>query len=81
MTLRYVLMAKFCEESGYTEKAIRRKIESGVWLENQQFRKAPDGHIMVDVEGYGRWVEGQLELSSRSARRSASSSHTSARAA
>ena len=51
MTLRYVLIHKFCEESGYSEKAVRRKIEDGVWLENAQFRKAPDGRIMIDVQG------------------------------
>jgi hypothetical protein len=71
MILRYVLVAKFCAESGYTEKAVRRKIEDGVWVENQQFRRAPDGHIMVDLEGYARWVEGQLALSKRAGLRSA----------
>lgn len=71
MNLRYVLLARFCNESGYSEKAVRRKIESGVWIENQQFRRAPDGHIMVDLEGYARWVEGQLALSNRSGLRSA----------
>jgi hypothetical protein len=81
MGLRYVLISKFCAESGYSEKAVRRKIEEGVWLENRQFRKAPDGHILIDVQGVERWVEGQLEPSNHSGPRSGSSSRTSARAA
>ena len=32
-TKRYVRLAKFAEETGYTEKAARRKIEGGVFLE------------------------------------------------
>jgi hypothetical protein len=52
-------MARYAELSGYTVKAIERKIEAGVWLEGRQFRKAPDGRIMIDVEGVERWVEGR----------------------
>jgi integrase len=66
MTLRYVLVAKFCAESGYSEKAVRRKIEEGIWVENHQFRRAPDGRIFIDIQGIERWVEGQLAPSSLS---------------
>lgn len=78
---RYITIAKFAASSGYTEKAVRRKIEEGVWLENRQFRRAPDGHILIDVQGVEAWVEGQLEPSSPSGRRSGSSSRSAARAA
>lgn len=44
--------------TGYTRKAIERKIASGVWLENFEFVRAPDGHILVDLEGYERWARG-----------------------
>lgn len=81
MSLRYVLIHKFCEDSGYSEKAVRRKIEDGIWLENAQFRKAPDGRIMIDVQGVELWVEGQPAQLSRSKPRSGSNSPTSARAA
>jgi hypothetical protein len=43
--------------TGYTVKAIERKIERGDWIEGQVWRRAPDGHIMVDLQGYERWVE------------------------
>jgi len=39
MTPQYVTIAKAAELTGLTQKAIRRKIESGVWVENVQFRR------------------------------------------
>jgi hypothetical protein len=56
--MRYVRLKLFAEQSGYTEKAIRRKIEDGIWIQNREYRKAPDNSIVVDVEGYNKWVEG-----------------------
>jgi hypothetical protein len=55
---RYVRVRKFAEISGCTEKAIHRKVEEGVWLLGHEYRRAPDGTICIDVEGYNRWVEG-----------------------
>jgi hypothetical protein len=43
--------------TGYSAKAIRRKIEAGVWLEGREFRRAPDGHVLISVKGYELWVE------------------------
>lgn len=57
--MRYKRIVKFADETGYTVKAIERKIESGAWVEGREYRRAPDGSILVDVEGYERWVEGQ----------------------
>ena len=54
---RYVRIPKFEEITGYTVKAVERKIESGAWREGREYRKAPDGHILVDLQGYERWVE------------------------
>lgn len=56
--LRYVTISKFATESGYSEDAIRSKIRDGVWREGQEWRRAPDGRVLVDVDGYHRWVEG-----------------------
>lgn len=44
--------------TGLTEKAIRRKIEDGSWLEGFQYHRGPDGHIWVDIRGIARWVRG-----------------------
>lgn len=59
MTLRFVSVKRFAELTGYSAKAVYHKIEGGVWLELQQFRRAPDGRILIDVEGYERWVKGE----------------------
>jgi hypothetical protein len=54
---RYVRIPRFCEDTGYTEKAVREKIRTGVWAEGIHYRRAPDGHILIDLEGYEKWVE------------------------
>lgn len=56
--MRYVRVKKFAELSGYTEKAVYHKIESGVWMEGREFRRAPDSAILIDLQGVERWVEG-----------------------
>lgn len=53
----YVTVRLFSLISGLTEKAVRRKIEDGKWLENKQFRRTPDGAIMISIRGYQQWVE------------------------
>jgi len=55
--VRYVRLKHFAAQSGYTEKAIRRKIEEGIWLQNREYRRAPDGSVLIDLEGYNKWVE------------------------
>lgn len=63
---RYVLIKRFSEMTGYTEKAVQRKIGDGVWIHGREYRRAPDGHICIDLEGYQKWVEnGQALVSSR----------------
>lgn len=57
---RYVTVKRFAEESGYSEEAIRAKIKRGDWLEGVVWRKAPDGHVLIDREGYELWVEGRM---------------------
>ena len=58
MQPRYVLIKKFCELVGYTELAVRRKIERGVCVIGKQYKRSPDGHLMIDMEGFSKWVEG-----------------------
>lgn len=64
MTARYVTLEKCAVETGYTVKAIENKIARGIWIEGRQFRRAPDGRVLVDMKGYELWVEGQREPSS-----------------
>lgn len=54
---RYVTIAYAAGLTGFSEKAIRRKIEDGAWLERREWRRAPDGHILIDMQGYEKWAE------------------------
>ena len=60
--MRYRTISRFCAESGYTDAAVRGKIRDGVWLEGRVWRRAPDGHVLIDVRGYEEWVENQNGL-------------------
>jgi hypothetical protein len=57
-TARYVLLPLANLLTGYSVKAIERKIERGDWQEGKVWRRAPDGRIVIDVLGYQRWIEG-----------------------
>lgn len=57
INLRYVLIPVFCTLTGYSDKAVRRKIADGKWIEGRHYRKAPDGHITMNLQAYYRWVE------------------------
>ena len=56
---RYVRTSVFEAVTGYSVKALEEKIRTGVWIEGHEYRRAPDGHILIDLEGYAKWVEGQ----------------------
>jgi hypothetical protein len=59
VNMRYVLICKAAEQSGYSAKAIEMKISEGVWCENVHYRRAPDGHIIIDLEAVERWMLGE----------------------
>lgn len=54
--MNYVTVKKFSEMSGYTPKAIYIKIERRVWKEGRQWRRAPDGRVLILVTGVEQWV-------------------------
>jgi hypothetical protein len=60
--MRYVRIKKFVEMSGYTAPAIYNKIQEGVFVEGREYRRAPDNQVLIDMEGFERWVEGGQAL-------------------
>ena len=56
---QFTTIKKFSALSGYSEAAIRTKISRGVWLEDQVWVRAPDDRVLIDIEGYEKWVAGQ----------------------
>lgn len=53
----YVTIPLAAMITGLSEKAIRRKIEDGKWLEGKEYRRSPDGGIFISMKGYQKWVE------------------------
>jgi hypothetical protein len=54
---RYVLLPLANQLTGYTVKAMQRKIERGDWAEGRVWRHAPDGRILIDIQEYQKWAE------------------------
>jgi len=57
MPARYVLLPLAQVLTGYTVKAMERKIERGDWPEGKVWLHAPDGRIVIDLMGYQKWIE------------------------
>ena len=53
----YVTIRLAASLTGLSEKAIRRKIEDGKWIEGREYRRSPDGAIFISLRGYAQWVE------------------------
>jgi hypothetical protein len=58
---RFVRIPLAAELTGYTAEAIMTKVKRGVWLEGKEYIRAPDGSILIDMEGYERWAVGQRQ--------------------
>lgn len=54
----YIRIKLFCEKTGWTDRAVRMKMQKGVWLEGREWCRAPDGSILIHWENYEKWVEG-----------------------
>jgi hypothetical protein len=44
------------QATGYTERAIHKKIDDGVWRRGREWRKAPDGRRLIDLKAVEAWV-------------------------
>ena len=67
--VKYKTIEQFARESGYSETAVQLKIENGVWPDGVHI-KAPDGLILISVEGYNEWVESGVVTPSKRASQS-----------
>ena len=56
---RRVTIELYAKISGRTPKSIRRKIETGRWLQGREYHRDPDGSVMVDVRGVEAWEQGE----------------------
>ncbi len=67
--INYITIKKFCEDTGYSEEAIRSKINRGDWQLGKEYTKAQDTRILINIEGYHAWVERNIQESEQSANR------------
>ena len=56
----WVLIKKLCELSGYTDDAVRAKMQKGVWQKDVHYRKAPDNRLLFNLPAIKRWIEGKV---------------------
>ncbi len=59
LPIYYVKLDVFEQTTGYSPDAVQKKIKRGEWREGIHFRRAPDGHILMDLRAYNAWVENQ----------------------
>ncbi|RSF09430.1 excisionase [Achromobacter aegrifaciens] len=80
--VRFVTIPRASVLTGYTEDAIRSKIRDDIWREGKEWIRAPDDRILIDMEGYEKWVEtGEvLKLPRKAASKSRSSTRAGAAA-
>ena len=57
MPAPYVTIALAATMTGLSQKAIRRKIEDGKWLDGREFRRSPDGGVFISIKGFTSWLE------------------------
>jgi hypothetical protein len=61
----WVLLTKASELTGYSVKALTRKIQKGELLEGREYKYGPDCHLLICLSGFEKW----LKQSSRRRRR------------
>ena len=76
--VRFVTVDKMAADTGYTRTAIYNKCNDGIWPEGQVWHRAPDGRILIDTEGYEKWVVTGAVLNRPQSRASKSRSSTAA---
>lgn len=57
MYMKWVLVPRFCELTGYSVDAVQSKIKSGVWAKGVHWRNSPDNRRQINLEAYEKWVE------------------------
>lgn len=55
---RFVTVSLASKALVYTERAINKKMDDGVWRRGREWRKVPDGRRLVDMLTIEKWVVG-----------------------
>lgn len=55
--VKWVLIPKFCELTGYTTRAVNTKIDKGVWAQGIHWKKSKDGHRFINLVEFDKWID------------------------
>ncbi len=58
--INWITIGRAAELTGYSEDAIRAKLERGVWPEGVVWRRAPDNRVLISCAAYDAWAEDRL---------------------
>ena len=58
MGARHVLLEKYCQDTGYTVEAFRKKVERGDLVAGVHYDNEGDRKIKVDTEAMSLWARG-----------------------
>ena len=56
MEIDSLRIKKFCELTGWSEKAVRTRMSRGEWLDGREYTKI-NGTILISIMGYESWVK------------------------
>lgn len=59
--LNQITLKKYADLSGYTEKALRCKIDTGVWAEGIHYFRAPDNRIIINIQEVEKWQRNERQ--------------------
>lgn len=54
---KWVRAKHYAKMTGITESAIAQKRQHGVWREGVEWKRAPDGNVMINWQAIDQWVE------------------------
>ena len=54
--MNWVTIKKFSDLCGYSQDAVRAKIKKSQWVIDQQFKRAPDGRILIGIKEVEKWI-------------------------
>jgi uncharacterized protein (DUF2235 family) len=56
-TIRWILLAKYCEVTGDTSDAVHARRRKKQWIDGVQTIVDPNGNLRVNPEEINKWVE------------------------
>ncbi len=61
MDIDSLRIKKFCDMTGWTEKAVNHMISDGVWLDGKEYTRLKNKRLLISIKGYEDWVSNQKQ--------------------